>query len=386
MTDFFAELEGHLHAAARRRARRGPRIVAMAAAAAVAVALAFAGLAAIDRGDPEVAAPGPTPAPTTAGPCGAPPQAVLNQFAVLRRERQDFDQAADPLLERLAQDFPGVGRPDRVWPEAGRMARSVNGNQIWLFPVALRECAPGLCWVQVAGDSSVAYCHTLQEVLRPISLITSEGPDPFVIGLVPDGRRALGVDGEARVEGTTRGNVFFAEDATEVEEAGPEVRVGCHAPGVTDEAPPPELLDIVPGLRDGPLRLPSETWSKALADQRLVAYTRHARSYGTHAGMEIFGVAYSPLPPRCNLPGDPVEAGACLIAAPPRSEYFAGCFSGTRIAEGRALVHDLAAGLAYALVPAGTRRATLGGEAMRIEGDFAFLETRETADRMVIER
>lgn len=409
MTDFFAELEGHLHDAARRRARRwwlpAPRVTFAVVAAAASVA-GFAVLGTLDSGrDPEVTAPAVTPALDSSEECGdQPPQEVLDRFAVLRQEATEVDRPPKEVLDRLDQDFPGAGRPAKVWPRAGRLARTIPAGDVWLFPVLLgKPCGsspeatdapvqsarqPGVCWARHSRASATAMCLRLRDAQYTTQLFGSEGRTPYAVALVPDGRRAVPNGGGDRVKDSLEGNVYLVTGAHDVMDVEPSARPGCRAPELSEEPPPPALLEIVPDFRSAPFRMPPDDWRDALAGQSVAAHVGAGRglSFRTSAAMSVAGVPYTPLPERCGIDEAPTEAGVCLILLPRHLRREPHCFTGTQIAGGRALVHDEATGFAYGLVPAGTRTARAGGQEMEVEGSFAFTVVADPVEVMELTR
>jgi hypothetical protein len=227
MTDFFSELEGHLHDAAQRRARRRwvpeTRVVFAVAAAAATLALVFAGLSAIDRGrDPEVAAP----APATES-CDRAPAEVIRRFEqALATPAMEYEKVPASVVERLGGELVG-GRPaPRIFPDAGKLALRDHDRDFWLVPARFGDrCtgAPGLCWNVVTEDANLYDCKPLNELDVPVEMVRDEGPEPWIAALVPEGV-------EVTVDGTRDGgklqqanNVLLADV-----EPGADPSVGCN--------------------------------------------------------------------------------------------------------------------------------------------------------------
>jgi hypothetical protein len=134
MTDFFADLERHLVAAAatERRVRPPRPRAAPLLALAVTVAAVVALVIALPRGDTEVAgdreqAPRP-PAGCHEPTDAAPPRAWSRTLAVLDRPATDAERE---FGERLPRDLAEQGAYRRF----ARLARVVDGREYWLVPV-----------------------------------------------------------------------------------------------------------------------------------------------------------------------------------------------------------------------------------------------------------
>ena len=245
MTDFFSELERHLDTAARRQARLGPlgaapiprgrTVLALTAAVAV-IALAVAGLPALlDRVSDDDIATGPTPVVLECAQ-DAPPQRLLDQFEVLRRDRAPHDELPANAIRAL--ELSGDVAP--VWTKHARLGGELGfgePDRLFVVPVAMGtmctdgEPAPvGLCLVDVIQGATQPQfrCASLERVAAE-GLRIQDGPTflgrtlsgvdraQFVF-LVPDGTSpAVKVPDESVADGFKRyiadvdGNVAVAE-------------------------------------------------------------------------------------------------------------------------------------------------------------------------------
>ena len=200
MSDFFAELEGHLLAAAERERRflplpalRPRRLVAAATLIALlAAALAFA-LPAADS-ERSVAVPSPTPFPPTAcpGDYARPTPALRDQLGVLRRKATP----ADRLPQRL--HGPTVNPSGIVNPEYVRLALTDTvGRRFYVLPTAFPPFVPDLCSapaktaclraVDLDDRLMGQICSTANALPRvPFYEVVRNEP-PLAFGLAPDG-------------------------------------------------------------------------------------------------------------------------------------------------------------------------------------------------------
>jgi LytR cell envelope-related transcriptional attenuator len=148
MSDFIADLEAELRAAAsRRRPRRAPRVLMLAAAAAACVALAIPAVRLLAGLAPDRSASGP---PACAVPAGSP---WLDKVPALR-------VPAGPALPRAARD----ALPDAYTPIASgaRRVASEDGIAFWVVPLTRlaegERCAAPVMVCVVTVPASRAAC------------------------------------------------------------------------------------------------------------------------------------------------------------------------------------------------------------------------------------
>jgi hypothetical protein len=241
MTDFFSELEGHLHAGASRRARRNRiRPVAGTALAALAALAIVFGLAAQgeDR-EREVAAPVVTAAPSDCAPA----------LDVLRKPAGEPIPAG--IRARVEQDFPGEGRPLEIDFPGARLA----AERHWVVPVRFADGC-GVVVITIVSQAMDLPAWGTNEELETYGINLLAGPPS--VWLVPNGAHPMLSTKSGPVRGKVTDNVFTADGDGELvlnqqggEGAG-EAEPGCATePQLTKDPVPIDLLQRFAILRDG---------------------------------------------------------------------------------------------------------------------------------------
>lgn len=338
MTDFYAELERHLHDAARRRARRrwlpapAPRAVfAVAVAAAAAIAIVASLSAIVSGGEPEVAAPAPAPAAVT---CDGPVPAVLTRtFSVLRRPP---DRMPRELAARIGGDLPG-GPMARVWTADARRVEHAHATY-WVVPAATGDCdgrpEPAMCVLFVHDELTMPGCASVADVRDGNLAFGGKTGDGrwFSAALVPDGHR-FGVEIDGRREngavGDNVGEKAYEATTPESEHARvfvepryepPPPASGCFS--LTDDAPDPRVLRLLPMFEDvpGSERAPEALWAAGALDaaerKAVGVHAAHGRRLGVRGGWRFVAVPVTRvLPAGADCRSGAGAPGACASAS-----------------------------------------------------------------------
>lgn len=238
MNDFFDDLGGHLHRAARRRARgrRAARLVPL-----LMLPLAIAAVVAL-AADPEPEREVARPAP--AG-CVAD---LRERFAVLSAKQRPVPQRVRRLLEMSTLEV-------EIDSSAARLARTVHGRQFWVAPGCLDATEPRVCLLLAEPGRHGLSCASPSEI-RSGDLEFREGLSKgefYLAALLPDDETeaAVRVGGERR-EGSVENNVFYVEYAATADEAGTvefvlDEEQNLHSPDTDrDAAPEDEPTGITP--------------------------------------------------------------------------------------------------------------------------------------------
>lgn len=416
MTDFFADLEGHLTDAARRRARRRwvpGRPVALAVAAGVAaVAVVFGALSAIEASrDPEVAAPGPVPAeaPPTCGSEQLPP-ALLKTIGVLRRSPTAQDTLPANLQQRVTGDLPG-GRLEKVWTSDARRARVTEAGEFWVVPALRGPCERPeavACVLWDDGRLILPACVDLDR-LQDGELIAQgrlDGGRSFTVALVPDGATPDLVVGGIGVEGTIEGNVFVAAyEASDRDHeqaylsSDPPAGQACSDAGatLTRAAPADSVTSVIALFRDpGPLEAaPEGIWSDVLAGHSAGGvHAAEGVDLGVRGGYSFQIVPVGNLASECPRDYDPAapdnRPGVCIghrRGDGAATETGAGCWTIAQVLAGQAVgFQGLDDGriLAYAVLDDSVKGATLAGRRLEVDRNFGYvvLEGERPAPRL----
>jgi hypothetical protein len=326
MTDFFAELEGHLHDAARRRARRSwlpapaPRIVFAVVTAAATLAIVFAGLSLIGDGrDPEVAVP---PAPTPAGPAPervdcrneAIPAILPASFEVLRREPTDGDRIPEEIEQTITRHMRGLAVA-KAWTLDARRVQLEHATY-WVVPALVGELCDdrpdpvrdaGVCVVFV-HEAARASCLSLAAVRVGKLAFGGRTGDGrlFKAALVPDGFTMHVEVAGRRENGVVSDNIgekayvaTGAEDETArvflepLEDGAPPPAPGCFS--VTEDEPDPRTREILTMFAQPE---PGDTyegaWSAGVLDtaerKAVGVHLDYGRLVGKAAGFEVLAV------------------------------------------------------------------------------------------------
>ena len=377
MTDFFADLEGHLQDAARRRARRRrlpeQRVVFALAAAVVAFALVFTVLGAVDRtSDPEVASPPPTSS------CGGAPDATIARYAVFRREATPEDALPEAVVRRMSAELPGSRRVAELFPAAGRLALRDGGRAFWLAPAYLGEgCSePAVCWNVTTPDADLVDCVPLRELGGVREMVRDEGPEPWLSVLVPDGAVDITVEARKSVQQRQGDNVLlvdFEPDDTPsvVQSDGLNPLPGC-APMFTNDAMAPEVREHFPVFEASGEGVKTEVWARALSGMDTGGiHDANARVLLREAGVRVSAVPAAKV--NCDRPG---VCAAAEFDDGRATEYGSRCWTLAEILDGRGVsfygVDDQRV-LVYALVPGGTREPSYEGRPMTVSRNIAYV-------------
>jgi hypothetical protein len=308
MSDFIADLERELLAAARRRATRRRRVVVLprlrpaTVLAVIALAALVVALVALARGlddgsqpadeRPELP-PGPgvvlsLPAAPVAQPCPSVEQrevagGVQHPLSVFDRPRTGAD-AVPELAGADSFSWIPAGTIHRV--DARRVAPELFSAEAYLVPAAeprdggtcdgRLDAVLAVCLV-VVDDETVVRCFSEDEVEGGRALaVTGRG---MIHGITPNGVVSATVrwDGGA-VTARVVDNAF--EIAAPVE-AGDGVRVELERAEAC--RPAPELLEVVPALRDG-------RWTRLPAVAEDEMPTGGKRQWARHLGGDEFDV------------------------------------------------------------------------------------------------
>jgi hypothetical protein len=400
MTDFFSELEGHLHRAARRRARRAHLAGPVAIVAVVAVLLA--GVAALGRNpDPEVAAPTPTPTADAAITCGNGqiPVVLMKSLGVLHGGRTG-DDALPPRLERLITgDLPG-GKLEKVWTSDARLAHATQAGDFWIVPAIQGPCEKPeavACVLWDDGRIAMPACVTAERLQNGELIAQGELPGKryFSAALLPDGATPDLLVGGVGVEGKVEGNIFFAayeafgpdhEHAYLSSDPPPSQRCGDAVPTFTEASPAGSVLEAVSVFRTrGPKELaPQGIWFDVLAGYSAEGvHSADGLDLGRRGGYSFQMVPVGNLADECPSSYDPAapdnEPGVCIghrRGDGAATETGAGCWTMEQIVAGEAVgFQGLDGGrlLAYAVVDDSIRDATLAGHRMEIAGNFGYV-------------
>ena len=275
MSDFVADLERELVAAARRRATRRrvvlvPRLRPATVLAVVAVVAMLVVAAAVVRGLEDGSRPGDErpQVPPPSGPAFALPAAPVAEPCPGVEQREEDDVIQHPLSifarPRTAADaVPALAGADSfAWIRAGtihrvgarRAAPDRFDAEVYLVPAAEprrggacdghREAMLAVCLVAV-GEETFVRCFSELEVEGGRAVAVT--PAGVAYGVVPDRveRVTLGAPGET-VSANVHDNAFELPIAAK---AGDQVRMELAR--VRQCPPSDELLDAVPALRDG---------------------------------------------------------------------------------------------------------------------------------------
>jgi hypothetical protein len=299
MTDFIAELEAELVAAARRRATRRrvswPRLVPAIAAVAAIALLAIV----VSRvGDPRPAGERPAPPPADSVIVELPPAAPPVTDLPCTRDRR-WKTAAPPLAifarPRAAGDDVPLGTDWLPTAYADRNAARRTGlGAVWLVPVAgvgppcapaSDTPAPGACLVD-GNTPPMAHCFPYADIAAGRAIMSVRAGR--VAGIAPDGVQSVQVNG-AFVP--VRDNAYEAE--LPGVEAGDEVRVEL-VPAVRCE-PSQAAYGAVPALVEGAQREPPRALEDAMAGLgSRGAWRAHARVVVGRYGVNVWVVPDMP--------------------------------------------------------------------------------------------
>ena len=314
MSDFVADLERELVAAARRRATRRrvvlvPRLRPATVLAVVAVVAMLVVAAAVVRGLQDGSRPGDErpQVPPPSGPAFALPAAPVAEPCPGVEQREEDDVIQHPLSifarPRTAADaVPALAGADSfAWIRAGtihrvgarRAAPDRFDAEVYLVPAAEprrggacdghREAMLAVCLVAV-GEETFVRCFSELEVEGGRAVAVT--PAGVAYGVVPDRveRVTLGAPGET-VSANVHDNAFEVPIAAK---AGDQVRMELAR---ARQCPPSdELLDAVPALRDGDwVTLPTAA-DEALPSGR--GMPRWARRIESGDGLELWVLAH----------------------------------------------------------------------------------------------
>jgi hypothetical protein len=231
MTDFFADLEGHLLDAARRERRPRPRprprvVLAVTAAAAAAVLLISVLPQALqERGSAGGVPPADLDGWTSYVPLSdcakgpinvvtdeTPPQLLSNAIELFRQ------QPPDPLPGEVMTALARMGA-DEIQVGAAREVRGPDYSRVWLVPVGRvalpsgcdARSTPAVCIVASDGDDPSCVLGHVFIKSGFTQLFFDPARPPVVVGLVPNGVvEVLLRAGEQEFELPVRTNVFAA--------------------------------------------------------------------------------------------------------------------------------------------------------------------------------
>ena len=315
MSDFVADLERELVAAARRRATRRrvvlvPRLRPATVLAVVAVVAMLVVAAAVVRGLEDGSRPGDErpQVPPPSGPAFALPAAPVAEPCPGVEQREEDDVIRHPLSifarPRTAADaVPALAGADSfAWIRAGtihrvgarRAAPDRFDAEVYLVPAAeprrggaLRRPPGGRCSRSASSPSARRpSCGASRELEVEGGRAVAVTPAGVAYGVVPDRveRVTLGAPGET-VSANVHDNAFELPIAAK---AGDQVRMELAR--VRQCPPSEELLDAVPALRDGDwVTLPTAA-DEALPSGR--GMPRWARPIGSGDGLELWVLAH----------------------------------------------------------------------------------------------
>jgi hypothetical protein len=288
MTDFFAELEGQLHATARRRARRD-RLRPLVAAVAVAAVAGLAVVTVAGSGEEEREA---VPAVATSAPSCGPGIDLLRTPA--------GDPVPSGIRSRVEQDFPGEGRPLEIDYDGARLA----GGRHWVVPVRFASGCGVVVITEAEGTAGLPAWGTYEELGAHGLNLLAGTPS---VWLVPNGPAPRLKTRSGTIAGTVRDNVFTADGQGELAFATTkyEDAPACATePQLTDDPVPDPLLRQFAILRDD-----DHSGRGSQAD------TRHLDGVQQIfvRGMRVRGSAFV-IPVLLGCDADHTEPGMCLIA------------------------------------------------------------------------
>jgi hypothetical protein len=330
VTDFIADLETELVAAARRRAtaRRRlprPRLTALAAAAAVAL-IALAAVAAVRGIDGSRTGDERPAAPPSAGP-----GVTVTLPAALDAERAGGCAQGGTGYAPSGVKLSFFDRPQRAgdplpggvtWlpasmvdaPTVRQVGKGVFHREVRLVIAAItpRVCTSdtqvfqvGACVVAGTGPRAAARCFTGAQIAAGAAVTVAAGA---AYGIVPDGIDSveLSWDGGSAAATVTDNAYELPLDGVG---AGDTVRVDLSG-AVAGCAPSAALYEAAPALRRAPEGTPPRALDSAM--QRLGSrgdWLAYARLVTTRAGVDVWVVPDMP----CDRPGSDEER-VCLLA------------------------------------------------------------------------